>query len=257
MMITDLKMGETIAPKEIIPLLASYNLMPQFLCESIINYAIDSITCTQAEIDCALDQFYQHWDLTTEEKIKCWRLLYNLTQEQLELLATRKLRIEKLKQAMWGQQIESYFLKRKRQLDKVIYSLIRTENRGTANELFFRITEGEDSFAELAREYSQGPEADTCGIIGPLELGSLTPNFAQLLYTSQVGVVQSPVTLGNLWVIVRVEKLIPAQLDDFMRQRLLQENFEVWFQEQLNQLSPEEKTWMGVNTKLPEVQEVA
>jgi parvulin-like peptidyl-prolyl isomerase len=257
MMITDLQMGETIAPKEIIPLLVSYNLMPQFLCESIINSAIESITCTQAEIAHSLENFYQHWDLTNEEKIKDWRLLYNLTQEQLELLATRKLRIEKFKQAMWGRHIESYFLKRKRQLDKVIYSLMRTENRGTANELFFRITEGEDSFAELAREYSQGPEADTCGIIGPVELGSITPNFAQLLYTSQVGVVQSPVLLGNLWVIVRVEKLIPAQLDDFMRQRLLQENFEFWFQEQLNQLSPEEKIWMGVNIKSAEVQEVA
>ncbi|MHC5730995.1 MAG: peptidylprolyl isomerase, partial [Nostoc sp.] len=55
--------------------------------------------------------------------------------------------------------------------------------------------------------------------------------------------------------IVRVEKLITAQLDDFMRQRLLQENFETWFQQQLSQLSPEEKAWMGINTKPAQVQE--
>nr|WP_230968232.1 peptidylprolyl isomerase [Nostoc sp. WHI] len=145
----------------------------------------------------------------------------------------------------------------KRHFDKVIYSLIRIENRGTANELFFRITEGEQSFAELAREYSQGPEADTSGIIGPVELGTITPNFAQLLCTSQVGIVQAPVPFGDSWVIVRVEKFISAQLDDFMRQRLLQENFETWFKQQLNQLSPEEKTWMGINTKSVQVQEAA
>ena len=247
--------NRVIAASEIIPLLASYNIIPQFLCESIIDSAIASITCTPEQTDLALAQFYQHWNLTSEEKRQDWRSRYGLTQEQLELLATRKLRIEKFKQATWGHQLKSYFLKRKRQLDKVIYSLIRTEHRGTANELYFRIREGEQSFAELAREYSSGLEAQTGGIIGPVEFGTLAPNFAHLLYTSQIGILQAPVPFGEWWIIVRVEKLIPAQLDDFMRQRLLQENFEAWFQQQLSQLSPEEKIWMGVKGKSAQVQE--
>lgn len=57
-------------PKEIIPFLASYNLIPQLLSQRIIESAIAPITCTQAEISHALDQFYQHWDLTTAEKSK-------------------------------------------------------------------------------------------------------------------------------------------------------------------------------------------
>jgi len=255
----------SIAASEIIPLLASYNIIPQLICESIIEQAIAQgaapfgsiapITCTKEETAHALEQFYQHWDLTSEDKRQGWRQRYGLTQEQLELMATRKLRIEKFKQASWGHQLESYFLKRKRQLDKVIYSLIRTEQRGTANELYFRIKEGEQSFAELALLYSQGPEAQTGGIIGPVELGTVAPNFAQLLYTSQVGVIQPPVPFGESWVIVRTEKLVPAQLDNFMRQRLLQENFEVWFKQQLTQLSPEEKIWMGVNPKSAQIPE--
>ncbi len=244
-------------PREMISFLASYNLIPQLLSQSIIESAIAPIICTQAETSHALEQFYQHWDLTTAEKIQDWCLRYNLNQKQVELLATRKLRVEKFKQITWGNQIESYFLKRKRYLDRVIYSLIQTDNKSIVNELFFRISEGEDSFAELAREYSQGSEADKCGIIGPVEFGSITGNFAQLLYTSPVGVVQPPVALGNSWVIVRVEKLISAQLNEFMRQRLLQENFEAWFQQQLNQLSLEEKVWLGVNSKSGRMQEVA
>jgi len=247
--------NRVLAASEIIPLLASYNIIPQLLCESIIDAAIAPITCTPEETARLLEQFYQHWNLTTEEKRQAWRSRYDLTQEQLELLATRKLRIEKFKQATWGHQLKSYFLKRKRQLDKVIYSLIRTEHRGTANELYFRIREGEQSFAELAREYSSGLEAQTGGIIGPVEFGTLAANFYQLLYTSQIGILQAPVPFGEWWIIVRVEKLIPAQLDDFMRQRLLQENFEAWFQQQLSQLSPEEKIWMGVKGKSAQVQE--
>lgn len=245
----------SIAASEIIPLLASYNIIPQLICESIIDQAIAPITCIKEETADALEQFYQHWDLTSEDKRQAWRERYGLTQEQFELMVTRKLRIEKFKQASWGHQLESYFLKRKKQLDKVIYSLIRTEQRATANELYFRIKEGEQSFAELALLYSIGPEAQTGGIIGPVELGSVAPNFAQLLYTSQVGVIQPPVPFGESWVIVRTEKLVPAQLDNFMRQRLLQENFEAWFKQQLTQLSPEEKIWMGVNAKPVQVQE--
>lgn len=260
-----LQLGDrNLLSPEIIHFLASYNLIPQLLSQSVIEsamsttgYANAPITCTQAETSHALEQFYQHWDLTTKEERQDWCLRYSLTQEQLELFATRKLRVEKFKQVTWGHQLESYFLKYKRHFDKIIYSLIRTENRGTANELFFRITEGERPFAELAREYSQGSEADTGGIIGPVELGTIAPNFAQLLCTSQVGIVQPPVPFGESWVIVRVEKFISAQLDDFMRQRLLQENFETWFKQQLNQLSLEEKTWMGINTKPVRVQEAA
>lgn len=87
-----------------------------------------------------------------------------------------------------------------------------------------------------------------------MELGTIAPNFAQLLCTSQVGIVQPAVAFGDSWIIVRVEKFISAQLDDFMRQQLLQENFETWFQQQLSQLSPEE-TWMGINTKPAQLQE--
>ncbi|MFN6558427.1 MAG: peptidylprolyl isomerase [Nostoc sp. ChiSLP01] len=242
-------------PPEIIPFLASYNLIPQLLSQSIIEGAIAPIACTKAEISHALEQFYQQWHLTTDQQIQDWCWRYGLTQEQLELFATRKLRVEKFKQETWGHQLESYFLKNKRHFDKIIYSLIRTESQGTANELFFRITEKEQSFAELAREYSQGPEADTNGIIGPIEIGTIAPNFAQLLCTSQVGIVQAPVPFGNVWIIVRVEKFITAQLDDFMRQRLLQDNFETWFQQQLDRLSSEEKTWMGINPKPAQFQE--
>jgi parvulin-like peptidyl-prolyl isomerase len=249
-MTTVLQIGNRpLTAEEIIPLLASYKIIPQLLREIIIDQAIAPISCTPEETAHACQQFYQHWELTCETQSQAWREQYSLSQEQLEHLATRKLRVEKFKQATWGHKLNSYFLKRKRQLDRVIYSLIRTKDNAIANELFFRIQEGEQSFAELAREYSEGPEAVTGGLMGPVELGTLHPILAQLLHNSPVGEVQLPVPLGEWLVIRRVEKFIPAQLDDFMRQRLLQENFEAWFQEQLNQLSHQDQTWMGVTAR--------
>ena len=248
-MTTTLQLGDRIlSSEEIIPLLASYKLIPQLLCEMIIDRAIAPINCTLEEKEQACQQFYQHWGLTSEAQRQAWREQYHLSQQQLENLATRRLRVEKFKQYTWGHQLQSYFFQRKKQLDRVIYSLIRTTDVGVANEIYFRLQEGEQSFAELARTYSEGPEALTGGLMGPIELSTLHPILAQLLSTSQVGVIRPPVLLGEWQAIIRLEKFIPAEFNEFTRRRLLQEKFEAWFQQQLEQLSFQDKIWMRAAT---------
>jgi parvulin-like peptidyl-prolyl isomerase len=234
-----------LTSEEIIPLLTSYQLIPQLLGECVIDRAIASISCTFEETIQACLEFYQQWGLNSGTEQKAWQEQYSLSQQQLEALVTRSLRIEKFKEATWGAQLECYFLKRKRQLDKVICSLIRVQDKGIAHELYFRLQEGEQSFAELAKEYSQGSEAQTDGLMGPVELGELHPSLASFLSASQVGVIAQPVRLGEWWIVVRVERKIPAQLDNAMRHRLIQEQFSAWFQSQLQQLSSHEKIWMG------------
>ena len=228
--------GRSIEAEEVLPLLAGYQMLPQFVQELLIDQAIASIDCTAEESTNACQQFYAQNQITNDEERLAWLSRYGMSQAQLESLATRELRIEKFKQMTWGPKLESYFLSRKTQLDRVIYSLIRTQDVGIAQELYFRILEGEQSFAELARAYSQGPEAQTDGLIGPVELSVPHPTLAQLLSLSQPGQLNPPTRVGEWLVLVRLEKFIPAQMDDGMRRRLLNECFTTWLQEQLSQL---------------------
>lgn len=222
-----------ITDKEIIPLLAGYQMLPQLLRELFIDQAITTIECTPEEEARVRQQFYEKNQLNSEAEREAWLAQNGMTFEQMEALATRQLRIEKLKQASFGHKVESYFLSRKSKLDKVMYSLIRTKEVGIAQELYFRIQEGEQSFAELAREYSQGPEAQSGGLIGPVEASMAHPVLTQMLSASQPGRLWPPTRLGEWLVIVRLEKLIPAQLDESMRRQLLNELFSSWLQEQL------------------------
>lgn len=235
-----------LVPQEFLPLLAGYKLIPQLLCELIIDRAISDIHCTPEEANQAYDEFYQEWRLTDPEQRHNWLSHYGLALNHLQQLATRKLRIEKFKEVKWGRQIRSEFLQRKRDLDRVVYSLIRTKDIGLAVELYFRIQEGEQSFGELATQYSQGEESQTNGVLGPMEFGSLHTKFAQYLYTCPVGEVQTPIGFGDWQLIVRVEEVIPAQLDEATHQRFLNEKFEAWFKEQLQDLSDYDRIWMGV-----------
>ncbi|WP_036800156.1 peptidylprolyl isomerase [Pleurocapsa sp. PCC 7319] len=241
--------NHTLTAEEIIPLLASYKLIPQLLCELIIDQAIVQISYTPEEIALAYQEFDRHWGLTSEAERQAWGEQCGLNQEQLKLLVTRRLRVEKFKESTWGSQLRSYFSKRKKQLDRVVYSLIQTKDNGIATELYFRLQEREQSFAELAREYSKGSEALTNGLMGPVELGTLHPTLAYLLSSSQISEIRPPVSVGEWQIIVRVEKFIPAQFNDLMRQRLLQEKFEAWFQEQVKQLSYQEQIWMGITPR--------
>ena len=61
------------------------------------------------------------------------------------------------------------------------------------------------------------------------------PKLANLLAISEPGQLWHPIPLEQWLVIVRLEKLIPAQLNVSMRQRLLRELFETWIQEQMSE----------------------
>ena len=67
-----------------------------------------------------------------------------------------RLQVEKFKQDKFDSAIESEYLKEKDLLDRVMYSVLRVENKEQAFELFTQIEEMESSFSDLASKYSIG-----------------------------------------------------------------------------------------------------
>jgi parvulin-like peptidyl-prolyl isomerase len=225
----------TITANQIIPLLAQYQMLPHLIRELTIDEAIKDIdiNLTHEEKNLAQQHFYKQHQINSDADLQTWINRFAVTSEQLEGIITRPLKIEKFKLITWGSKVENYFVKRKSQLDRVIYSLLRTPNPEIAQELYFRIQAQETTFAEVAQQYSQGPEAQTGGLVGPVELGSLHPNLGQIFLISKPGQLWSPTKLENWFLIIRLEKFIPAQLDKAMEGRLLNELFEIWLREKI------------------------
>ena len=223
--------NQTVKADEMLTLLKRYQVLPQLLRGMVIDEAISSVTCTEAERNQAIAAFVNHHQITTEEAQQAWMQQRGITPQEFAEMAVRPLLIEKFKQEKWGHVVEPYFLKRKRDLDQAVYSLIRTKDFGLANELYFRILEGEQTFEELAKQYSQGAEAKTGGLLGPVPLSQPHPAISKMLVASQPGKLWSPRPLGEWVVILRLEKLLPAQLDEAMHARMVDEMFELWVQE--------------------------
>uniref|UniRef100_A0A832M2G2 peptidylprolyl isomerase n=1 Tax=Oscillatoriales cyanobacterium SpSt-402 TaxID=2282168 RepID=A0A832M2G2_9CYAN len=224
-------------PADLQTLLAKYQLLPQLQRELTIDHAIAEweratntpIIIPPEEITTA----YQNWQQTHSSNTPDPNSAQTeQPQRDVEEWCSRRLKIEQFKRLRWQHQLESYFLKRKGQLDRVIYSLIRVRQQSIAQELYFRLRDDEQSFAELAPAFSQGLEAQTSGLVGPVELGSLHPFFAKQLRSSRPNELLLPMRLEDWFVVVRLESFLRAQLDDAMKQRLLNELFENWLAEQ-------------------------
>jgi len=222
----------TITASEIIPLLSDYQLLGKLRRELIIDRAIESVTITASEAASSSEKFYQQRGLKLAGDRLTWLLQHGLTSQQVKSLTVRQLKIEKFKQLTWGDKLQHYFIRRKQQLDRVVFSIIKTEKLDLAQELYFRLQANEESFADLAQKYSQGSESIVGGFVGPIELGNLPPALVQVLITSQPKKI-CPMSQGEWQMIIRLEKNIPAKFDDSMRQRLLNELFELWLSKKL------------------------
>lgn len=227
---------QILTGSDILSRIHRYQLTTPLLQGMILDEAIAEIDLTAAERQTAVEAFWQQHRITSPEVQAQWLSDRKLTRAELESLAIRPELIEKFKIQRFGSKIESYFLTRKASLDQVVCSMIRVKEPGIAQELYFRIQAREQSFHELARQYSQGGEANTWGLIGPVALGSIHPTVANLLTSSQPGQLRLPIQVEQWFMIVRLEKLFPAQLDELTRRRLINELFEQWLEQQMRQL---------------------
>ena len=83
-------------------------------------------------------------------------------------------------------------MERKKDLDQVVYSLLRLQNSFLARELYLQIESGESNFADLAKRYAEGPERNTNGIVGPVSLTQAHPTLVEKLQVAQPGVLLEP-----------------------------------------------------------------
>ena len=227
---------KTISGAELVGLIQQYGLLPRLQRELIIDAELATVTCTQEEIFSAYKTFYHKYQINSDADRAAWLKYNHCSLEQFEQLVLKTIRLERFKQTVFGSRVDSYFLQRKSQIDRFVYSLLRVKNSHLAQELFYRIQAGEADFTELVKQYSGGEEAEMNGLVGPHELSIPHPILAQVLLSLKSGEVAAPVQIADWFILVRLEKCLPAQLDKAMRLRLIDELYELWIQEEVRKL---------------------
>lgn len=181
--------------------------------------------------------------LRTADEVRGWMTREGLEEQDLQILAERQLRWSLLLEQRYRSAVSTLFLKRKSQLDQVIYSLIFVTDRELAMEVFLQLKESETSFDELWGRLPPAQDAPLAnGRIGPVPLGSLQDGLAELLRVSAPGQVWPPKPVDSGYVVVRLDERRPAVLNASRRHELLLELGEGLLQEQLQEQKPHPDT---------------
>ena len=218
---------------ETLALLRRHNLLERLVRAEILSKTVEAIDLSTEQCDQAWNNFKTKNKLDDKELFENYLKNNGLKEGDLRWQLELPIRIQIYSQKHFQHKAEARFLARKEQLDQIVYSLLRLQDGYLARELYLRISGGEANFADLAANYSQGPEAKTKGIIGPVPMTQAHPALSERLRTSQPGQLLQPFQVDKWWLVVRLERYEAAQFDDNTRQRMAQELFQEWLNREL------------------------
>lgn len=174
--------------------------------------------------------------LHSDSELEAWLLERGWTEADLCAIACHAERLRRWCDWRFHDEVEVRFLDRKRDLDRVVYSLLRVQERELAEELHQRLWNREMEFADAVRRYGLGPERHSRGLVGPIALSACHPALRERLAQGREGQLWGPVLIEEHWLVLQLEEKLPAQLDATTRTRLLQDLFADWMEQQVERL---------------------
>jgi parvulin-like peptidyl-prolyl isomerase len=214
--------------------LADQQLLRPAIKAHLLRQTVAPVELSDEEQNQALSAFAQQQGISDADGLEAYCKGQLLSLDALRSLAERPLRIQRHCSEEFAHKAEARFLDRKTALDRVVYSLLRLPEPGLARELYLRIADGEADFAELAQRFSQGPERQTRGIVGPVPIEQAHPDMVRRLRSNPPGTLLEPFRVDKWWIVLRVESYAPANFDDRTRDAMARELFEAWLEEQVD-----------------------
>ncbi|QPN71463.1 peptidylprolyl isomerase [Synechococcus sp. CBW1108] len=212
--------------------LRRHNLLQLLVQRQLVAAAVADASPEPEALEQAKQQFLRNQKLTEPEALRAYLLNNCLSEADLTWQIELPLRIRAHCNEHYRHKAEAHFLARKNQLDRVVYSLLRVKDGYLARELYLRLDAGEANFADLAAEFSEGPEKQTKGILGPVPLTQAHPALAERLRTSPAGQLMQPFQIESWWLVARLESYTPATFDDNIATQMAAELFEQWVKEE-------------------------
>ena len=218
-------------------LLHSNRLIQPLLRNELIKNKLSVIKLDPKLESETLEKLKLSFGIKNEEEFTIWVKENNIDVEDFQNVALIELKKKKYCYENFSNQVESQFLKRKKDLDIIVYTLIRVKDFFLARELYHRAVSKEEDIGTLASLYSEGIEKKTRGIVGPVQMSSANEGLSKVLRNSHPGEIKGPILINEFFIITRVESYDPAELDEFIREKMAEELFTQMIESEINTLS--------------------
>ena len=208
------------------------NLFKSFIKSILVAKMISHIELDDELKTKAFQNFMLSNKIKNEQDLKKFLEISYISQSELEKDVIKQAKIIEFAKRKYNKKANTRFLARRRDLEMVVYSLIRTSNQELAKEIYFKVESEEEGFEELAIKYSEGNEKYSRGIIGPVPINQGHPSLADKLRVMQKGELSEPFLLDNWWCVLRLEKLIKPSFNEIVESQMCKEIFD----EEINSL---------------------
>ena len=207
------------------------------LARAVVHDAVAAVMSLSPEEELPLIAAQvQALGLRSEAELEPWLATQRWSRDDLRAMATLAERLRRWSHWRFEHEVEIRYLDRKADLDRVVYALLQVAERELAEELHQRLRRGEMSFAAAVEQFSLGTERDTHGILGPVAVSATATEIGARLRVSREGQLWAPFAMAERWIVLRLERHLPAQLDAATRDQLLHELFAAWVDSQVEGL---------------------
>ena len=198
----------------------------------------EKIIIRDRELQSAADNYRLKNNLLTAADTMEWLEENNLDLDNFETIIYQKLLANKLAKHLFEEQVEDYFYKHQIDYQQTIIYEIVLDDFDLAMELFFGIQEREFSFWELARQYIQDREL-RCrgGYQGILQRTELKPEISAAVFAAKAPQILKPINIGKFTHLIFVEEIIQPELNENLREEIIQQLYKQWLQQQLSSFS--------------------
>ncbi len=225
----------SLSLRESLSYLQSAGKLQAFVVEILRQYFIEEEIESRKELNAnsqlteqAVIEFRLQNGLSDGEKFQEWLNSQDLDYTTFRQQIGFNIKQMALKKEIAKGKMSQYFIERKLFLDRVILSRIVVENQELAEELKTQIEEGA-SFEELAQEYSIADDRIFKGMMGIINRGALPDEIRMSVDGAGEGEIIGPMSFENRWALFRLDKKLPATLDNAEVQQVLEnEIFENW-----------------------------
>jgi parvulin-like peptidyl-prolyl isomerase len=236
--------GQPISLEQALRYLQSSGKLESFLREILLRYVIEQElqALEKLEIDTELIEqtileFRIANDLTDYESFQTWLANEGINYATFRHQIVTKFKLEQLKAQVSESNLQEYFIDRKLFLDRVVLSRLVVYERSLCEELKSQILEDGARFEQLVQHYSVAEDKLYNGMMGSVSRGSMPDELRVAIDLANPGDLIGPVQIEGLWYLMRVEKFLPASLDERIEQQLKDELFEQWLSEKVQQMN--------------------
>lgn len=192
------------------------------------------IGVTDEELQAEADLFRAERELYDAAATEAWLANNLLSFADWEAWLEERVTTRKLREAITAGKVEEHFAVNRLAFDEADISRLVVGDEGVASELRAQIVDDGADFHALARRHSlEAATRPAGGYAGTMRRADLEAAVEAAVFGARPEAVLGPFKEGRgRWALIKVEELRRARLDDALRERIKDQLFAEWLDEQ-------------------------